>query len=351
MNKQYILGQLEPFKGDTRVIVYDQSTNDIIKGILHTHNKYVSEYDKIFPYFISQNLYNTCRKVFAFLKKNVPYYIESEHKQYLKSPAGILETESDCKSYALFSCGVMSALQRNLNEDFTVCYRFASYQLFNKNYQHVFCVIKTNDGHEIWIDPVLQNFDEKKEPYYFEDREIKNKVGAVGSLIAMSGVDQSTLQLEGAASLTADAILPGSGQILSVAAGLLNSIFPGHSNLYYWNQARKSNQYGQAIQYLKMVQQEWQNSIDTMIMRIATSGSQEDRDGIQQLPQIYIATHDPYILQCYKSAVAQNYLQPNSTVQSLLAPIQNVSAPGVNVSSNNLLYIGIGLAALIYLSK
>jgi len=177
-----ILGKLSPFLNQQSVVVENQGVNDIISGILETHNKYLKEYDKIYPYFIGSDLYETSKNIFDFLKKNVPYSIESNELQFLKSPASIISTPSDCKSYSLMACGIADAIRRNTGEDIEVLYRFASYDPFDKVPQHVFCVVR-GDGEEFWIDPVLNKFDEKKQPYFFKDKNI-NKM----SLVGLSGV-------------------------------------------------------------------------------------------------------------------------------------------------------------------
>jgi len=182
INKNTILGKLTPFLNQQNVVVENQGVNDIISGILETHNKYLDEYDKIFPYFIGSDLQETSKNIFDFLKRNVPYYIESNELQFLKSPSSIVSTPSDCKSYALFSCGVLDAIKRNTGEDFEIIYRFASYDPFDKVPQHVFCVVR-GEGEEFWIDPVLNKFNEKKQPYFFKDKNV-NKM----SLVGLSGV-------------------------------------------------------------------------------------------------------------------------------------------------------------------
>jgi len=173
-----ILGKLSPFLNQQSVVVENQGVNDIISGILETHNKYQKEYDKIYPYFIGSDLYETSKNIFDFLKKNVPYSIESNELQFLKSPASIISTPSDCKSYSLMACGLADSIRRNTGEDIEVLYRFASYDPFDKIPQHVFCVVR-GDGEEFWIDPVLNKFDEKKQPYFFKDKNI-NKMSLVG---------------------------------------------------------------------------------------------------------------------------------------------------------------------------
>lgn len=185
ISKNTILGKLTPFLNHQNMVVENQDVNDIISGILKTHNKYIDEYDKIFPYFIGSDLQETSKNIYDFLKKNVPYLIESNELQFLKSPASIISTPSDCKSYSLMACGIADSIRRNTGEDIEVVYRFASYDPFDKIPQHVFCVVR-GDGEEFWIDPVLNKFNEKKQPYFYKDKNI-NKM----SLVGLSGMNSN----------------------------------------------------------------------------------------------------------------------------------------------------------------
>ena len=211
ISKNTILGKLTPFLNQQNVVVENQGVNDIISGILQTHNKYIDEYDKIYPYFIGSDLQETSKNIYDFLKKNVPYYIESNEYQFLKSPSSIISTPSDCKSYALFSCGVLDAIKRNTGEDFEILYRFASYDPFDKVPQHVFCVVR-GEGEEFWIDPVLNKFNEKKQPYFFKDKNV-NKMALVG----LSGVDST--QNEGVGSTLTDIF----DSVLKAAPGIITA--------------------------------------------------------------------------------------------------------------------------------
>ena len=214
ITKNTILGKLTPFLNQQNVVVENQGVNDIISGILETHNKYLVEYDKIFPYFIGSDLQETSKNIFDFLKRNVPYDIESNELQFLKSPSSIVSTPSDCKSYALFSCGVLDAIKRNTGEDFEIIYRFASYDPFDKVPQHVFCVVR-GDGEEFWIDPVLSKFNEKKQPYFFKDKNV-NKM----SLVGLSGVGYT--QNEGVGSTLTDIF----DSVLKAAPGIITATKP-----------------------------------------------------------------------------------------------------------------------------
>jgi hypothetical protein len=107
----------------------------------------------------------------------------------LKSPASIVSTKGDCKSFALFSCGILDAFRRNENPDLEVSYRFASYDPYNKTPEHVFCVVKEY-GKEYWIDPVLDRFNQRKDPYFYKDKKLNTM-----ALVGLSGIDNQNDQL------------------------------------------------------------------------------------------------------------------------------------------------------------
>jgi hypothetical protein len=185
VNRNVLIGKISPFLNKRDVLVANQDTVDIIDALVNNHYKYSSEYDKIFRYFDGGSVEETAFNVWEFLKDNFKYTIEPERMQILRSPAAILASNIvgiDCKGYATFANGIMDAYRRNTGKKFDVYYRFASYDPFDKTPQHVFSVIEEN-GNEYWIDPVLDQFDEKKQPYFFKNKKIKNM-----ALVAMSGI-------------------------------------------------------------------------------------------------------------------------------------------------------------------
>ena len=185
VNRNVLIGKVSPFTGKREIVVANQDTVDIIDALIKNHYKYSNEYDKIFRYFDGGSVEETAFNVWQFLKDDFKYTIEPEKMQILRSPAAILASNVigiDCKGYATFANGIMDAYRRNTKKDFEVYYRFASYDPFDNTPQHVFAVVKEN-GEEFWIDPVLDQFDEKRQPYYYKDKKIKNM-----ALVAMSGV-------------------------------------------------------------------------------------------------------------------------------------------------------------------
>lgn len=156
-----IRNALPPFRND-RVIIKDrQGTADIVNEILKTHELYAADYDRIYQYFDTGNIYETCRGIWEFLKYNLVYNAENDSEQSTKSPSAILHPgeKIDCKHYSLFAGGVLDAIKRNEGDTWKWNYRFVSYYP-GESIGHVFVVV--NDGSEIWLDPVLTSFDQRK---------------------------------------------------------------------------------------------------------------------------------------------------------------------------------------------
>ena len=188
ISKNVLISKLSPFMGKKEILIHNQDAYDIISGILRNHDKYKSEYDKIYFYFLGNNLNDTCYNIWRFLKNNFNYTIESEKKQIVRSASAILASDKigiDCKGYATFANGVMSAIKRNTGANFDVIYRFASYNPYEKTPEHVFSVIKTANK-EYWIDPVLDAYNNKKNPYFYKDKKVNDM-----ALIAMSGYNDN----------------------------------------------------------------------------------------------------------------------------------------------------------------
>jgi hypothetical protein len=186
ISKKVVLQKLSPFNNYRKVVSADQTVTDIIDGILDTHNQYFGEYDKISDLFVGDSELETARNIFNFLKSSVPYYIESNKNQTLRSPSAIVAMPADCKSYALFANGVLDSLNRKGILQVPLAFRFAGYKNNTMEPQHVFAVMYPGTKKEIWIDPVLPRFNEKRTPTFYKDKKIKM------ALIALSGVNYST---------------------------------------------------------------------------------------------------------------------------------------------------------------
>jgi hypothetical protein len=194
ISREQILNKLPPFYNRRDILVNDQDVSDIITGILTTHAQYANQYDKIAPYFIGSNNYQTGANIWHFLKNNVRYKVEPESMQMLKAPAAIVTeiinnrvNTSDCKNMSLFTGGILAAINR-AGGRINWCYRFGSYKFLDKMPQHVFCVINPDTNKEIWIDAVLPTYNNKKAYYYKIDKKPKNM-----ALISLAGTDDENI--------------------------------------------------------------------------------------------------------------------------------------------------------------
>jgi hypothetical protein len=183
VTKETIIAALPSFKGKRLLVTNLQDTNDIIKEILLTHSDYAGDYDKIYKYFDTGDIWSSSKGIFDFLKRNVPYTKESSDFQTVKSPAAILQPGEtvDCKNYSLFIGGVLDAIKRNEGDSWIWKYRYASYSS-DPEPAHVFVVVNYGNK-EIWIDPVLTHFNQRKMPTYSIDRKPK----VIAGLYQISG--------------------------------------------------------------------------------------------------------------------------------------------------------------------
>jgi hypothetical protein len=180
-----LLQKLPSFQNKRQVIVHNQAVGDIITGILRTHSMYAKDYDRIADQFAGRNAEAIAKKVYDYLKTNTHYKIEPDTQQTLRSPSAILALGAnprvglDCKSYSLFIAGILSAWQRK-GMKINWCYRFASYKLLDKLPHHVFICLNPNTDKEIWVDPVLPTFNNRKQFTYKIDKKPMALVAVAG---------------------------------------------------------------------------------------------------------------------------------------------------------------------------
>jgi hypothetical protein len=165
-----LLGKLPPFSNTHVIIEKRQSVHDIIREVLTAHRYFASHYDTIAADFWQGDVFRTCVYLWQFCKNNIRYDVETEASQTTKSPAAMLnQATGDCKHYSGFIGGVLDALKRQ-GKKIDWRYRFASYN-GSREPEHVFIVVRSN-GRELWIDPVLKNFNERLRPTNFIDKKI-----------------------------------------------------------------------------------------------------------------------------------------------------------------------------------
>jgi hypothetical protein len=256
VSKSAVLKKLAPFNNYKRVVSADQTVTDIIDGIVNTHYQYQDEYDKISNYFVGESELETARNIWNFLKSNVPYYIESTNNQTLRSPSAIVALPGDCKSYALFANGVLDSLNRKCIFQVPLAFRFAGYKDTTREPQHVFAVMYPGTKKEIWIDPVLNRFNEKRQPSFYKDKKIKM------ALIALSGVGYSASDKRAEMEAYRDKLVRDRDRLLQ--AGVIT---PGSSKELQYKVA--INKVTVALQDLPSVsgigEFDWQNAFSSLV--------------------------------------------------------------------------------------
>lgn len=171
MTRSYLLKKIGSAPPPEKLVVPDQDAYDIISRILIKHKKCAADYDKIASEFEGYTTYEICKKLWTFCKNNIQYDEESIDRQNVSSPQTILlRGHCDCKGYALFIGGVLDALNRQ-GYAINWKYRFASDDMFNEVPGHVFVVVN-DGGQEIWIDPVLRQFNQDHYFPYYQDRKV-----------------------------------------------------------------------------------------------------------------------------------------------------------------------------------
>ena len=256
VSKSAVLKKLAPFNNYKKVVSADQTVTDIIDGIVNTHYQYQDEYDKISNYFVGESELETARNIWNFLKSNVPYYIESTNNQTLRSPSAIVALPGDCKSYALFANGVLDSLNRKGIFQVPIAFRFAGYKDTTREPQHVFAVMFPGTKKEIWIDPVLNRFNEKRQPSFYKDKKIKM------ALIALSGVGYSASDKRAEMEAYRDKLVRDRDRLLQ--AGVIT---PGSSKELQYKVA--INKVTVALQDLPSVsgigEFDWQNAFSSLV--------------------------------------------------------------------------------------
>ena len=163
------------FKNKKEILVYDQDTDDIIKGMVKQFNKFKFDYDYISPEFYTGHLKRDLYNLWSFCRTNLNYVIESQDGQALQSPASILYGSMnggsvDCKCLSLFVAGVIDSWLRLGLYDHKIKslkFVFASYDS-NPQPQHVF--VECNN---YWIDAVLPDFDcNKNTPTFTKNKNL-----------------------------------------------------------------------------------------------------------------------------------------------------------------------------------
>jgi hypothetical protein len=197
MDKNILLGKLTPFSNQKRLLVSEQQVKDIVSAMLEAHKTYASEYDKISDNFYSGNAVQSAKKIFKFLKENIKYTVDSEANQRIMSPSAIISVgKNDCKNYALMIVGLLDSMRRKGYFTNKVFYRFASYRLLDEIPHHTFAVVIDDNGNEVFVDPVLSSFNERKTYFHKIDKTPKMSLYSVSGIFTKKPKPAATAKID-----------------------------------------------------------------------------------------------------------------------------------------------------------
>lgn len=219
--RNFLLSKLQPYRGHIKDVVDFQDETDIINEMLNAHRRWASEYDKISDYFLKSDLYATCEALWEFLK-SLPYKVESEELQTVKSPAAILTDDAaggrDCKHYSLFAAGVLDSLRRKGRLDCDWCFLFAS----TREHYPTHVLVMVEYPEVIYLDAVEKSFDYERKNFIFTQK-VNSMLASVSGLTKI-GCDCDTSQSSSSSQNSGYLpIQPGSGDI-AFSTGLSNPV-------------------------------------------------------------------------------------------------------------------------------
>lgn len=151
----------------------DGDNKQLRDAIFKATPKAVEQCRTIAAKFKGKDDLQTCQNIWNFLKNEVTYVVDGEH-QKIKLPSALLrERVGDCKSYSLFTAGILG----NLGIPFK--YALTSYTS-DPTPAHIY--VKTDSG--IIIDAVWTAFNQEKKPSHIYYQKPNMKISYIAGLNA-----------------------------------------------------------------------------------------------------------------------------------------------------------------------
>jgi|CXWL01.1.fsa_nt_gi transglutaminase-like putative cysteine protease len=153
----------------------DVNTQGIIDTVLYADEKckaYTVQFAKTLR---SEQLFDTCKNIWDFIKTQIPYVLDKRGYQWIKSPGRLWQEKSgDCKSFSVFAASCL----KNLGIKYG--YRFTSYDPNDKTPTHVYVYVPLPRG-EIIIDAVWTGPFNSQKPFAYKiDYPVSATAGIAG---------------------------------------------------------------------------------------------------------------------------------------------------------------------------
>lgn len=127
----------------------DVNTRGIIEVVLYADPK-SADYTRAFARTLkAAKLFDTCKNIYDFVKTQIPYVLDKQGYQLIKSPGRLwAEKSGDCKSFSVF----IASCLKNLGIRYG--YRFASYDPNDPTPTHVYVYVPVEGNRDIILDAV-----------------------------------------------------------------------------------------------------------------------------------------------------------------------------------------------------
>ena len=168
----------KPMPQDDHIRYPDGLTKDIIETVLFADKKaavYTADFAKSLQ---KKTLIETCRNIWQFVKTQIPYKLDPQGHQWVKSPGRLWQDKAgDCKSFSVFTASCL----KNLGIPYG--YRFASYSKTDPAPTHVYVYVPAGKGRrEIILDSVWTGpFNTQKEYTYKQDK-LMTRIAYLGTI-------------------------------------------------------------------------------------------------------------------------------------------------------------------------
>ena len=146
--------------GKREVITKYQTASDIIKQLRRAELESRNTSKKIAPFFKSKSDFETCKKVWEFLRKHIEYEAEPKHDQTAKTiNRFIVDRKGDCKHFATASVGILIA------NKIPAWFVLVGQQKLNPSPNHAYCCALVNNEIVV-IDPCRKKFNSECNFYW-----------------------------------------------------------------------------------------------------------------------------------------------------------------------------------------
>ena len=168
------LSQLVPLHGiNTLHKKAGASINAIVQQVRRNEATATKQLAPVAKYFKGQTEQETCANIWQYLKSHVPYKADGFQEQVIKLPAALIRSGGDCKSYSLFTIGILN------NLGIPAHYRLVTFNPTTPNQAHIYTV--TNSG--LIIDAVFDKFNAEKPYFTKKDIQTMTALRSVGSTV------------------------------------------------------------------------------------------------------------------------------------------------------------------------